>query len=211
MKYWMTQSLLSSWMHYMYADEEYSDAAWESFLSTLRRERKAPTKAIVDGIRFEALVNGIVSGIPIESDNERWYQAAERFARMCSGGQAQTPVTSELNISGIDFVLYGVCDYVKAGVIYDIKKVMRYEYGKYVHSPQHSMYLHLIPAAKKFEYLIFDGYNCYKEIYRPDDCRSIEQLILEFIAFLQGADLLGAYKEHWAMNGKREEMRSVSV
>lgn len=211
MKYWMTQSLLSSWIYYLDADEEYSDAAWESFLCTLRREKKEPTKAMEDGTRFEALVNGLVAGVPVQPHNDIWYQAAERFARMCSGGQAQTPVTGELNIGGMDFVLYGVCDYVKAGIIYDIKKVTRYEYGKYLHSPQHPMYLHLVPEAKKFEYLIFDGNNCYKEVYRREDCKSIEQTIYEFIGFLRDADLLGVYMEHWAMNSEREEKRSVPI
>lgn len=206
MKYWLTQSLLSSWLYYLNSVDEYSDSAWAAFISTLRREKKPPTKATQDGIRFEDMVNGLVAGNPVQADNAKWDAAARRFAAKCSGGQAQIPVTGELSAAGLDFVLYGVCDYVKAGIIYDIKKVSRYEYGKYQHSPQHPMYLHLIPEAKRFDYLIFDGSTCYVETYRRGDYKPIEQTITEFIRFLDETDGLDVYKHFWAMNEKRERM-----
>lgn len=210
MKFWMTQSLLSSWIYYMHADEEYSDAAWAFFLSALRRERKEPTKAMQDGILFEDMVNRLAAGEVLEEGaNEKWIAAARRFAIKCNGGQSQVPVTGELSARGMDFVLYGVCDYVKAGIIYDIKKVTRYEYGKYLHSPQHPMYLHLIPEARRFDYLIFDGSNCHVETYRREDCYLIEKTIKEFIGFMQGYDGLETYKAFWSMNQEREEKRSV--
>lgn len=210
MKFWMTQSLLSSWTYYMHADEEYSDTAWDSFLSTLRREMKEPTKAMQDGVLFEDMVNRLAVGEALEEDaNDKWAAAALRFATKCAGGQSQVPVTGELSVCGMDFVLYGVCDYVKAGIIYDIKKVTRYEYGKYQHSPQHPMYLHLIPEAKRFDYLIFDGSNCHVETYRRENCYPIKQTIVEFIGFMQGYDGLEAYKRFWAMNQEREDKRSV--
>ena len=210
MKFWITQSLLNSWIYYINADEEYSDAAWASFLSALRRERKEPTKAMQDGILFEDMVNRIVAGeAPTGEFNAKWDAAARRFAGKCMGGQSQAPVTGELSICGMDFVLYGVCDYIKAGVIYDIKKVTRYEYGKYMHSPQHPMYLHLTPEARRFDYLIFDGSNCHVETYRREDCKPIEQTIAEFIRFLEDTGGLETYKSFWAMNQEREEKRSV--
>ena len=46
MSYWMTQSLLSSWIYYLNADEARTDGAFASFLSTLRREKKTPTQAM---------------------------------------------------------------------------------------------------------------------------------------------------------------------
>ncbi len=215
MKFWMTQSLLSSWIYYLNADDEYSELAWASFVSTLRREKKEPTKAMQDGIRFETMINDLVAGRPVQEDdtgfNAKWDSAARRFAGICAGGQSQAPVDGELSVCGMDFVLYGVCDYVKAGIIYDIKKVTRYEYGKYLHSPQHPMYLHLIPEAKKFEYLIFDGKNCYKEVYRREDCKPIPQTIGEFIRFLKDTELLGTYKYFWAMNEEREQKASMDT
>lgn len=210
MKFWMTQSLLSSWIYYINADEEYSDSAWASFLSTLKREWKEPTKAMQDGIKFENMVNRIVAGEDLgDIPNAKWDTAARRFAAKCMGGQSQTTVSGELSVCGMDFALYGVCDYVKAGTIYDIKKVTRYEYGKYLRSPQHPMYFYLIPDAKRFDYLIFDGSNCYVETYRRGDCLPIDRTISEFVRFLSDTDGLDTYKEFWAMNREREEKRSV--
>ena len=215
MKYWLTQSLLSSWLYYINAEDEYTDTAWASFVATLRRERKEPTKAMQDGIRFEAMVNDLVAGEPITTDkrkpNAKWAAAARRFAERCAGGQPQVPVTGELSAAGMDFVLYGVCDYVKAGLILDIKKVTRYEYGKYQHSPQHPMYLHLIPEAARFDYLIFDGSSCYEETYRREDCQPIQQTIEDFARFLKDTDGLEVYKAFWAMNPGRETLRNAAA
>lgn len=208
MTYWLTQSLLSSWIYYLNADDEYSQQAWDSFVSTLRREEKEPTKSMQDGIMFEDTVNRLVAGqSPKGAFNAKWDSAARRFAVRCSGGLSQVPVTGDLTVEGMDFCLYGVCDYVKAGIIMDIKKVTRYEYGKYQHSPQHPMYLHLIPEAKRFDYLIFDGSNCHVETYRREDCKPIEQTIGEFIRFLKDTGGLDLYKHFWAMNEERERKR----
>lgn len=212
MTYWMTQSLLSSWQHYIDADEERSQTAWDSFVSTLRREEKEPTKAMKDGIQFENMVNRLVAGEPLaDIPNAKWDAAARRFAGRCSGGLSQVSVTGDLSVAGMDFVLYGICDYVKAGIVMDIKKVTRYEYGKYQHSPQHPMYLHLLPEAKRFDYLIFDGSNCHIETYRRKDCKPIEQIISEFIRFLKDTGGLDIYKHFWSMNDERWRKREEAI
>lgn len=211
MKYWMTQSLLSSWAHYLNAEEEYSQAAWDSFASTLRREKKDPTKAMNDGILFEDMVNRLVAGGQIDNaPNAKWEAAARRFAGKCSGGLAQVPVAGDLSAAGMDFCLYGVCDYVKAGLIMDIKKVARYEYGKYQHSPQHPMYLHLLPEAKRFDYLIFDGSGCHIETYRREDCKPIRQTIAEFVRFLEDTEGMSTYKHFWAADEERQKKREAA-
>lgn len=208
MTYWLTQSLLSSWLYFLNADEERSGDAWTSFVSTLRREEREPTQAMQDGKRFEDMINRLVAGyVPEGEYNAKWDAAARRFAARCFGGLSQVPVTGDLTVSGINFCLYGVCDYVKAGLIMDIKKVVRYEYGKYQHSPQHPMYLHLLPEAKRFDYLIFDGANCHVETYRREDCKPIDQTIAEFLWFLTDTGWLDVYKKFWAMNEERWQKR----
>lgn len=212
MTYWMTQSLLSAWEFYLKVDEEHSQAAWDSFVSTLRREEKEPTQAMQDGILFEDMVNRLVAGNPLaDVPNEKWDAAARRFAGRCAGGLSQVPVTGDLSVAGMDFCLYGIADYVKSGLIMDIKKVARYEYGKYQHSPQHPMYLHLLPEAKRFDYLIFDGANCHVETYRREDCNPIEQTISEFIRFLKDTGGLDIYKHFWAMNEERWRKRAEAL
>lgn len=201
--YWLTQSLLSRWQHFLDADDTYADAALSSFLSTLRREGKETTPAMQAGIDFEAAINSTVAGVQIEPVSEKYDRAVAKFSRICAGGQPQVPVAGRLHVSGLDFQLYGVCDYVKAGIIYDIKRVQRYEYGKYLHSPQHPMYLHLLPGASKFTYLIFDGTSTYTETYRRGDFEPIEDTISCFINWLLANGYINDYFTHWEMNTER--------
>lgn len=208
MSFWMTQSLLSSWLCCVSAEDGRAETALKEFLSTLRREKRERTKAMSDGIRFEALVNSFTSAEEPEEEvsNEKWSRAAQRFAKLCEDGQKQVPVSGTLTAAGMDFVLYGICDYVKAGRIFDIKKVSRYEYGKYYGSPQHPMYFYMLPEAVKFDYLIFDGTSCYKETYRRGDFQPIELTIVDFIRWLWDTGYMEFYKTYWSMDSKKEEM-----
>ena len=97
--YWLTQSLLSSWKHFLDADDAYADAALSSFLSTLRREEKETTQAMQAGIDFEAAINSTVAGVPIEPVSEKYDRAVAKFSRICSGGQPQVPVAGRLGIA----------------------------------------------------------------------------------------------------------------
>lgn len=198
--YYLTQSLLSNWIHFLDAEDSYTDAALDSFKTALRREPFEPTPAMLAGREFEAAVNAQVAGEEIEFPNEKYARAVKRFARLCAGGQAQVTVGRTERIAGLEFRLYGICDYVKAGTIFDIKRVQRYEYGKYFKSPQHPMYLHLIPGANKFTYLIFDGMNTYTETYRRGDFTPIEDTISKFVHWLKEYDYWNTYNEHWTMN-----------
>lgn len=205
---YLTQSLLSSWRYFLNAEEAYSDSAYQSFLSALRREKTELTKAMLEGIAFEDMINATVRGYdPMQAVEipPKWEKAVKKFSRICAGGQSQTPVSGILHAHGLDIGVYGLCDYVKAGVIYDIKKVTRYEYGKYYSSPQHPMYMRLLPEAKKFTYLIFDGAHTYMETYRSGDFPPIEFTVSEFLWWLKEMDLFEEYKNYWTMNDERIE------
>lgn len=206
MSYWLTQSLLSSWRYWMEAGDAQADQAREAFCSSLRREKQPKTDAMLRGIRFEDAINCVVAGKTAELSDEYTEKAVRRFSRLCMGGQPQVPISGNLFVSGLDLTLYGVCDYVKAGIIYDIKRVSRYEYGKYQTSPQHPLYLHLLPKATRFDYLIFDGRFCYRETYRRGDFPPIETTVDRFIQSLREANLLDDYKTYWNMNETREEL-----
>lgn len=205
MSLWITQSLLSNWIYFLDSDDAKTDAAYRSFLDSVHRRPKKVSKAMQTGIDFENAINNLVAGRDFEHRNDKWDAAVRKFANRCAGGQSQTPLTGKLSVSGYDFTLYGICDYVKAGIIYDIKKVTRYEYGKYLNSPQHPMYLYLLPEAIRFDYLIFDGAYCYSETYRRNDCKPIEQIIREFINFLEQNKLIDTYIKNWTMNSERED------
>lgn len=203
---YLNQSLLSNWRYFLNADDDYSESAYQSFLSALRRERKPKTKAMLDGIKFEDAINATVRGESPESINPKWEKAVKKFSRLCAGGQPQTPVSGMFHVCGLDIAVYGLCDYVKAGTVYDIKKISRYEYGKYFDSPQHPMYLALLPEAKKFTYLIFDGTHTYQETYRRGDFQPIEEVISEFIRWLVETGNYEEYQKYWTMNNERNEM-----
>lgn len=205
MSYWMTQSLLSSWRHLIDAEDPQAEKAMQSFLADLHREKRSPTDAMKRGIQFEDAINRAVAGEAPELNDKSTVNAVKRLANICWGGQAQVPVSGRLSVGGLDLVLFGICDYVKAGIIYDIKRVIRYTYGKYQNSPQHPMYLHLIPQAARFDYLIFDGTFCYRETYCRGDFQPIENTIAQFIQFLREMNLLDDYKTHWSMNEERED------
>lgn len=203
--FYLTQSLLSSWRYFLGAEDTYAESAYQSFLSALRREKTEPSKAMLEGIAFEDYINATVRGEPPDGVPPKWEKAVKKFSRICAGGQSQTPVSGVLHAHGLNIGVYGLCDYVKAGVIYDIKKVTRYEYGKYFSSPQHSMYMHLLPEAKKFTYLIFDGSHTYMETYRPGDFPPIEFTVSEFIGWLKEMDLFEEYQKYWTMNDERNK------
>lgn len=201
---YLTQSLLSGWRYLLNAEDAYTESAYQAFLASLRREPKETSKAMQDGIDFEDAINKVVRSEDVEV-NPKWETAVRKFSRICAGGQSQTPVSGVFEIGGVKIGVYGLCDYVKAGVIYDIKKVTRYEYGKYFESPQHPMYMELIPKAKKFTYLIFDGTHTYQETYRRGDFRPIQSIISDFIGWLKKMNLLEEYKKYWSMNDERNE------
>lgn len=203
--FYLTQSLLSSWRYFLNAEDAYAETAFQSFLSSLRREKTEPSKAMLEGIAFEDYINATVRGFPPDGVPPKWEKAVRKFSRICSGGQPQTPVSGVIQARGLNIGVYGLCDYVKSGVIYDIKKVTRYEYGKYFDSPQHPMYMTLLPEAKKFVYLIFDGTHTYTETYRPGDFPPIESVVSDFLGWLHEMNLFEEYKKYWSMNDERNE------
>lgn len=189
-KFLITQSLLSSWQYGM-ASGDLSE-----FKEALERKHKPPTKAMLDGQRFENVVESVATGTAIESDHE-WYRPVTEISDIVKGGQYQVKLSRDLTVDGITFVCYGILDFLKAGVIYDTKFSKTYHVGKYLDSPQHPMYFYLCPEAYKFEYIISDGKWVYREQYTPDEVTPIESIIKHFMAFVETFGLVDTYCENW--------------
>jgi hypothetical protein len=165
------------------------------FLKVLNREPTETNQAMQNGIDFENLVTDIVNG---EGDaTDKWYDAAEKIARIVRGGQLQCKASKEIEVSGMTFILYGRLDALKAGVIYDIKFSKSYDVGKYFSSTQHPTYFELIPEADEFTYLVSNGSAVWPETYRRDEARSIVPYIADFISWLEVQGLLETYKSKW--------------
>lgn len=189
--YLITQSLLSAWLWSYKLDTGYDD-----FLHTLNREKTPPTKPMLDGVRFENVLNATLNGAEIKPDHE-WYKPITELSDTLAGSQQQVKLSKDICINHTEFVLYGVLDFLKAGIIYDTKYSKTYHIGKYLDSPQHPMYFALVPEALNFQYKVCDGQYVYTETYYPDDVEPIERTIYSFMAFLERRNLLTTYFEKW--------------
>lgn len=163
----MTASLLNSWKYLL----AYGDM--DDFMRVLRREPSPKTEAQAKGDEFEA-----------------W--AYQNLPEMMVGTH-QIALKKQVG----DFLLYGRLDNLHAGVIYDTKYTGRYEVGKYRGSPQTSMYFEITPGSYKFEYIISDGKELYRETYYPDDVEPIMNIINDFIEWLKANNLLEVYQRYW--------------
>ena len=189
-KFLMTQSLLSSWQYALKA------GSFDEFLSTLRREKKPQSKAMLDGIRFENVVHAVSDGAEITPEQE-WYRPVTEICEIITQGQYQVRASRPLVVDDVEFVCYGILDFLKAGVIYDTKFSRTYRVGKYLDSPQHPMYFYLCPEVRRFEYIISDGNYVYRESYLPEDTEPIEKTVRQFMIWMDRAGLVDLYCENW--------------
>jgi hypothetical protein len=194
--YKMTHSLLESWRRA--TDPDADETAFGVFLDTLEREKRQKTKAMQDGIDFENAVTRYINNEAPDSKRiGDELRAIAQFGNRLRGAQLQVREEKEIKVCGREILLVGVADALKAGILSDIKRVQRYEYGKYQFSTQHPMYMELFPEALRFDYLIFDGKYCYMEQYRRGDFEPIHGTIKAFLEYLDGAELMETYQKNW--------------
>lgn len=219
-QYLMTQSLLSAWGYALNASDGYEEDAMADFLAVLKRESRERTEAMQNGIDFEDMVYKISAGTfspewhPSGGLNPkngeamgcyrypRNYEGACKVAEIIKGAPVQIKTSRPLDAAGMNFLMYGILDALKAGTIYDVKFLNKSMgsvelAGKYLDSPQHPAYFYLIPTARKFQYLVSDGKDLYIETYEPDHTRPIGDIVEEFIHSLESMGLLDTYKKHW--------------
>ena len=151
---------------------------------------------MLDGIAFENVLNSVLRGEHIPEDHE-WYKVITEMARELDGSQQQVTLFRDITVSGQPFLLHGVLDYLRAGIIYDCKFSKRYELNKYLTSPQTPMYLELVPEARLFEYIISDGKWVYREKYPREIVPSIRDTINQFYKYLLQHNLWEIYEQHW--------------
>lgn len=193
--YRLTHTLLESWRRA--TDPEADETAFASFLDMLERKKKPKSAAMKAGTAFESAVNQYIRNEPVVIEDEKAMKAMTQFGNRLRGAQLQVRAETPVEIDRIPFLLVGVADALHAGIISDIKRPMRYEYGKYFDSTQHPMYMELFPEALRFDYLIFDGSYCYREQYRRGDFQPIHDTIRAFARYLNDADLMDTYKKFW--------------
>lgn len=197
-RYKITHSLLYSWA--WATDPEATPERWNEFLNDLKRIPSQDSQAKQDGRLFEDEVTRLAQGGKPNPDFQ-WAEQAAEFASVVKGAQPQVRMQAGIQVCGMDFMLVGVADYIKAGTIYDTKKVQRYEYGKYVASSQHPAYFRLCPEARRFVYLITDGRQTYRETYYPQETMPIETFVIALMQFLTDKpELMKIYKQKWRID-----------
>ena len=201
MRYLITQSLLSAWSYLFDCYEGCEEDAKTDFLNALNRVPKEKTQAMLNGIEFESEVYRQAHGLSREP-HEKWETGIRKVAKIIGSAPVQVKAKREIAVGGMTFLVYGILDALKAGVIYDVKfynKSLGADdvYGKYLGSPQHPTYFYIVPEATEFRYLVCDGEDVYEESYDKENTRDIGEIIGHFIDWLAQEDLLTVYKEKW--------------
>lgn len=193
-KFRLTQSLLSAYLWTFKKEDGYDE-----FIAALNREKKQPTVAMLDGIRYENVLNSVLLGEHLPEDHE-WKFPITEMAEELWGAQQQVTLFREINVDGVDFLIHGVLDYLRAGHIWDCKFSKRYELNKYLGSPQTAFYMYLVPEAFDMTYIISDGKYVYREKYPREIVDPIEPYIRNFMQFLDMHNLVNIYTEKWRVN-----------
>lgn len=134
-KYYITPTLLNSWQYNI------KNGTLEDFIKVLNKEEFEPSQSILKGFEYEKYMQ-------------------ENYEETLNGAY-QVKVSKEYG----DYLLYGIIDCLKGGIIYDYKYTQNYEVGKFFNNHQTLMYLEMIPEARKMVYLITNKFN---KIEYPD-------------------------------------------
>lgn len=190
-KYYITPTLLNSWQYNI------KNGTLEDFIKVLNKEEFKPTESILKGFEYEKYMQ-------------------ENFEETLNGAY-QVKVSKEHG----DYLLYGIVDCLKGGIIYDYKYTKHYEVGKFFNNHQTLMYLEMIPEAKKMVYLITDKFvkemplsaplnyeycgeyeykvgDIYREEYTKDMFpETIDSILHKFEEWLKQYNLFDLYAEKW--------------
>ena len=189
-KYYITPTLLNSWQYNI------KNGTLEDFIKVLNKEEFEPTESILKGFEYEKYMQ-------------------KNFEETLNGAY-QVKVSKEYG----DYLLYGIIDCLKGGIIYDYKYTKNYEVGKFFNNHQTLMYLEMVPEAKKMVYLIANKFEQKPQINMPlenENIASIEttieifreeytkdmfpetmdSILHKFEQWLKQYNLFDLYKEKW--------------
>ena len=188
-KYYITPTLLNSWQYNI------KNGTLEDFIKILNKEEFEPSESILKGFEYEKYMQ-------------------ENFEETL-GGAYQVKVSKEHG----DYLLYGIIDCLKGGIIYDYKYTKNYEVGKFFNNHQTLMYLEMVPEAKKMIYLITNKFDETKysdanlkdiekieyavgDIYREEYTKemfpeTIDSILHKFEEWLKQYNLFDLYAEKW--------------
>lgn len=188
-KTYITPTLLNSWSYAI------KNGTLEDFIKVLNKEEFEPSESIIKGFEFEAYM-------------QENYEETKN-------GVYQVVVSKEHG----DYLLYGIIDCLKGGIIYDYKYTKNYDVGKFFGNHQTLMYLEMVPEASKMVYLITNKFNkieyaennfqdvknieytvgdIFREEYTKDMFpETIDSILHKFKTWLKQYNLFEVYAEKW--------------
>lgn len=188
-KYYITPTLLNSWQYNI------KNGTLEDFIKVLNKEEFEPSESILKGFEFEKYM-------------QENYEETKN-------GVYQVVVSKEHG----DYLLYGIIDCLKGGIIYDYKYTKNYDVGKFFGNHQTPMYLEIVPEASKMIYLIANKFekieytdnnfqdvknveyevgDIFREEYTKDMFpETIDSILHKFEAWLKQYNLFDLYIEKW--------------
>lgn len=191
----VTKTLLDSFLWLFKRDSGYDD-----FLKTLNREPIQPTTAMLEGVRYESVLNNVLKGEIIPQDHE-WYNVITEMAAELNGAQQQVNLFADVGIqyNGYTILLHGVLDYLRESHIWDCKFSKTYHLNKYFweDTTQTALYLALVPETRDFTYIISDGKYVYRERYPREIVPPIDATVIQFCKFLEKQNLWETFTEKW--------------
>lgn len=186
---YITPTLLNSWSYCI------KNGTLEDFIKVLNKEPFEDTESIIKGKAFEKYMQ-------------------ENYKETLNGAY-QVKVSKEYG----DYLLYGIIDCLKGGIIYDYKYTQNYDVGKFFNNHQTLMYLEMVPEARKMVYLItnkfekieyadnnfkdiksvaYDIGDIFREEYTKDLFpETIKTVIHKFEEWLKIYGLYETYTEKW--------------
>lgn len=188
-KYYITPTLLNSWQYNI------KNGTLEDFIKVLNKEEFESTESILKGFEYEKYMQ-------------------ENYEETLNGAY-QVKVSKEYG----DYLLYGIIDCLKGGIIYDYKYTQNYEVGKFFNNHQTLMYLEMVSEAKKMVYLITNKFEKLEypdmdfknianveyeigDIFREEYTRdmfpeTVDSILHKFEEWLKTYNLFDLYTEKW--------------
>lgn len=198
----ITATLLNSWQNifdsYLYVKESENDEICLEDKVADRREQA--TQEFIDLLNRKPVPDNEFMKRGREYEADVYANKDEVFSPIVKDGAFQVTIKKKIIVADTPVMLYGVLDCLKAGRIYDIKRVSKYSYGKYKRSHQHPIYLYLVPNAIDFTYLAMDDKGeHHEENYIRENCEDILNTIAQFISWLKSNNLYDVWVNKWAM------------
>lgn len=193
---YITPSFYSSVMYW----RKREDAQLQELLDLVDHKPTPTTELMQAGIDFENEVQKVCETEGYVSQDN----VANEVAAEVKGALWQVPVKTEVVVDGSKIMIFGRMDCVKRDIIYDIKRVMKYDLGKYYESIQHLSYMSST-KIKKFRYLVKCGSSLYTESYNWDNDSELllQTRVADLIHWLKSIDLFNRYADSWVVGKKK--------